>query len=195
MSTRVLGLSDACTLILPVPLESLGEVAASAAASLGEILLVRKKEHHLTVFGYPIGKALKKAIAAEPALRAEIDAAIAAFDWTVKIGRGLVHLERANPSGVLHTVIVRAEADLAGFFARVHALVVERTPDQTVLSTLLETAPPPHVTLYTSDPAGAAGIGLTSEAELAAALARAGSGEAGLVARALADGDLVTALG
>ena len=88
------------------------------------------------------------------------------------------------------TVIVRVEADLAGAFARVRAIVAEKAPGEVELLGVLDAPPPPHVTLYTSDPSGSAGIGLTSEAELTAALARGASGEQGLRARRIAEGEL-----
>lgn len=190
MSGEGLALSGANTLIVPVALESLGEVAARPAVSLGGLTLVRKKEHHVTVFGFPIGKVLKKAFAAEPSLRAAIDGAIASFDWTIRVGTDLFHLERANDKGVLHTVIVSVEADLAGVFASVRGIVAEHAPGQAELLALLEASPPPHVTLYTSDPGGGAGIGLVSEAELAAALARSASGEEGLRAYRITEAEL-----
>ncbi len=193
MSGGGLALSGANTLIVPVALESLGEVAARASVALGELVLVRKKEHHVTVFGFPIGKVLKKAFAAEPSLRAEIDGALASFDWTIRVGGDLLHLERANEKGVLHTVIVAVEADLAGVFAGVRRIVAERAPGQAELLGVLEASPPPHVTLYTSDPAGGAGIGLVSEAELAAALARGASGEEGLRAYRITEAELRSA--
>jgi len=190
MSEHRFGLSEACTLVLAVPVGALGEVAAAEAISLGALTLVRKKEHHATVFGYPIGKLLKKALSAQTSLRLEIDAAIDASDWTVEVGKTLLHLERTNDRGTLHTVIVRVEAPLAAFFSRVAAIVRERAADHAELIELLAAAPPPHVTLYTSDRAGAAGIGLTSEAELAAALARAAAGEVGLRAYTVSAGEI-----
>lgn len=179
MSGGSLALSGANTLVVPVELEALGDVAARAAVSLGGVTLVRKKEHHVTVFGFPIGKVLKTAFAAEPSLRSEIDVALASFAWAMRVGRDLFHLERTNEKGALHTIIVAVDADVAGIFARVRSVVAERAAAQTSLLAILEASPPPHVTLYTSDPAGGAGIGLVSEAELTAALARDASGEEG----------------
>lgn len=141
---------------------ALGGVAPTLA--LGELSLVRKSEHHLTVLNYGIGKLIAKAPAA---VRDGVNAVAARSDWTVALRRELVRLTKKDARGDLTTVVALADADLAGFYAALAALDGV-TPE---LAAALGAPPPPHVTIWTSDPAGKNGIGLNTVAELEDALA------------------------
>lgn len=148
-----LTLSDRGSLIVPVAREQfpLPEVIV-----LGELRLVRKAEHHLTVLGYTVGKRIKAALKATPALGAELQAAIDATDFSFTATGQYVRLRR----GELTTVVALVDAPgIAQFFAAAPAALE------------LGAAPPPHVTLFTSDPEGKQGIGLNTVAELDEALA------------------------
>ena len=136
-----------------------------------------KAELHLTVFNHAIGKLLKRACEADPSLRAAIDALAARFDWGLKVTGPYLKLEHDR----LTTVAVRVDARVGDFFEAVR----QRVQDE-ALAEALRHPGPPHVTLYTSDPQGMAGIGLNTEAELETALERGRSGEKeGLRAREL----------
>jgi len=137
---------------------ALGGVAPTLA--LGELSLVRKSEHHLTILNYGIGKLIAKAPAV---VRDGVNAVAARWDWTVGLRRELVRLTKKD----LTTVVALADADLAGFYAAVAALDGV-TPE---LTAALGAPPPPHVTVWTSAPAGKNGIGLNTVAELEDALA------------------------
>jgi hypothetical protein len=125
-----------------------------------ELTLYRKAEHHLTVLNYGIGKLIAKAPAS---VRDGVNAVAARWDWTVGLRRELVRLTKKD----LTTVVALADADLAGFYAALAAL--DGVGPE--LAAALGSPPPPHVTLYTSDPAGKNGIGLNTVAELDDALA------------------------
>jgi hypothetical protein len=169
------------TLIIPVHLEGL-----QPELTLGSVRLVRKKEHHLTVFGFPAGKVLKRAFAADAGLSARIDELAASFDWAIELVPRLYHLSRTKPEGgTLQTVIVRANARVDAFYEQVRAL--GSALDE--LQALLAAPPPPHITLYTTDAEGLAGIGLNTGAELDEAIARGAAGDTtGLAAYPLAPG-------
>lgn len=190
MSSGPLALSERGTLIVPVALADLGALAEAPTQQLGEVALTRKREHHFTVFGYSIGKHVKKALAAHPDLGPALAAAIAGFDWSMKLGARLYHLVQTNEKGTLHTLISTAEVDLAGFFARARGIVESCAGAEGPLFAALGAPPPPHVTLYTSDPQGVLGIGLNTEADLSAAIARVDTEEPGLRAYGVTAADL-----
>lgn len=150
--------------------------------------LVQKREHHLTVLNYPIGKLLKQAIKADPELSPAIEAACDGFTWTVTRLDTFYHLADRKPDKPrLHTVIVLVEAPIARFYEQLHALCDARgAGPHTALVEALLAPPPPHVTLFTSDPEGKQGIGLNREDDLAQAIARAEAGHEGLAAYRLA---------
>ena len=180
-------LSDRFTLLVPVDPAGLGLLDP---LHLGGLLLRPKIEHHLTVFNYPIGKLLRKACTAAPALRGAIDAAAAAVDWSHAPEGVYVHLEKTlglHGKEDLHTIIARVAAPVAPFFASARALVAAACPPGEVgdLLAALESPPPPHITLYTNDPDRKEGIGLNRAADLEAALARAKGGGDGVRATLL----------
>ena len=173
-----IGISDQGTCIVPVVREALGQL--DETLTLGRVVLVRKAEHHFTVFGYPMGKLWKKAFALQPGLRALLDACVKAHEWSFRPSERVVHLVQAEPA--LQTVILGIEADLAGLFAKARAMVAPEALSAE-LDRALRDPPPPHVTLYTTDPAGQRGIGLRTVRDLEDALARGRGGVAdGLLA-------------
>ncbi len=180
-----LGISDQGTCIVPVAREALPPLAD--ALSLGRVQLVRKAEHHFTVFGYPMGKLWRKAFSAQPGLRDLLDACIKTHEWSFRASKDRVfHLVQREPA--LETLILGIEAPIADLFAKARALVAPEalSPE---LARALEEPPPPHVTLYTTDPAGQRGIGLRTVRDLADAIARAaGAVSEGLQAFALHPG-------
>jgi hypothetical protein len=172
-------------MILPVAREALPDWPDTLA--LGALTLRRKIEHHVTVFNTRLGALVRAAAAARPGLPGEIEALAATHDWTVGIEARHVHLVEDG----LHTVVVMVRLDLRGFFAlvREHAATIGA---DAALVAALDRPGPPHVTIYTSDPSGAAGIGLDTELALAEALAAGASDEpAGLRAYRLAPGVVV----
>ncbi len=167
---------------MPVAREALPVLADALA--LGRVRMVRKAEHHFTVFGYPMGKLWKKAFRAQPDLHALLDSCVKAHEWSFRPCRDrLYHLVQLEPA--LATVILGIEADLAGLFGKARALLAPEACAPALEDALRE-PPPPHVTLYTTDPAGQRGIGLRTARDLADALARGAGGIAeGLQAFAL----------
>ena len=166
-------LSDGCTLLIPVDPSQLDVLPQSAAAALG---MVRKSEHHVTVFGSEIGRGLREATAELPRLRAVIDAVIDASDltWRLPDVPRLVRLHRPAPRE-LQTVIVMVDAPgIAAFFAA----CAERLPAIAPATAAMQwEPPPPHITLLTTDPHGAEGIGLRGVAELDEAERRGAAGD------------------
>ena len=187
MSAGALALGEKGTFIVPVSLEALGPVAEAPELLIGRLRLVRKREHHSPVLGFSIAKLVRRSLTADPELRAAIDGVIGAYDWTMRPGSRLYPLHLDNERGVLHTVIVLVEADLAGFYERVRTLVASRGDAHADLGSALGSAPPPHVTLYTSDPRGQDGIGLNQPGGLDLALRGPEAGEAGLRAYRLSE--------
>lgn len=177
-----LGISEQGTCIVPVAAGAFG--ALDDTLALGRARLVRKVEHHFTVFGYPMGKLWKKSFAAQPGLRDLLDSCVKAHAWAFRPSRDrLYHLVQAEPA--LETLIVGIEADIAGLFEKARALLAPEAASPELARALLE-PPPPHVTLYTTDPAGGRGIGLRTARDLADALARGTGGvRGGLLAFAL----------
>jgi len=165
-------LSERGTLIIPVERAALAFLRESLA--LGELGLVPKAEHHFTVFGFSIGKHIHKA---RGVLGAWLDAEAEKWDWGFTLGRQCFHLRQPAPRA-LDTVVVRIEAKIAEFFARAEAEARARGVSAELVAALAA-PPPPHITLYTSDPEGKAGIGLNRVADLEAAIARGKAGDAG----------------
>ena len=157
-------LSPQGTLLVPVPRETL---VIPAELTVGERRLVRKTEHHLTVISFGLGKRLRGACTADPTLEGQLNAAAAAIDWGYALTPDLFHLvEDSVPA--LETVVVLVEAaGLAAFYAAAARVV------PAALAPAFAAAPPAHITLYTSDPDGKKGIGLTKAGDLVAACARA----------------------
>ena len=170
-------LSERGSLIVPVPYALFGELPTEIIVE--GTLLVRKAELHMTVFNYALGKLLRKAIVDQPRLQTAINQEAATFAWKIAPGDIYYHLVNDSPGKPqLQTIVVMVEAKLSSFFHATRELVGEDAADSPELHTLkdaLSSPPPPHVTLYTSDPAGVAGIGLNTVAELEAALALAGT--------------------
>jgi hypothetical protein len=153
------------------------------------VTLFAKKEHHVTVFGFAAGKAIAKAVEAAPGLDRSINELAASFDWGIVPGRRFYHLERLEKGGgTLQTVIVMASARIEAFYAEVKNLLPPQ-PASRDLEGVLGAPPPPHVTLYTTDPKGLAGIGLNSVRDLEEATVRGRDGDAsGLAAYLLGPG-------
>lgn len=124
--------------------------------------LVRKHELHVTAWGSRVGQAIRKAAPDLP-LEALVPSPPRHAAW----GAPLLHLVRVTPDGARLATLVRAvDAPLDAL--RAHAARVLGAAAPAGLG-----APAwPHVTLYTSDPAGHAGIGVPDLAVLWAALAR-----------------------
>lgn len=148
------------TLLVPVDPQRL---PLDPTIAIAGATLVRKVELHLTVLDSSIGRAVDEAIARDPALGRSFDALVDAadFSWSMPARPATWHLVRED----LQTVIVEVDAPgVAAFFAACATQLGPLAAWQ---------APPTHVTLFTSDPHGKAGIGLRTRAELDRAIARA----------------------
>jgi hypothetical protein len=168
-----LHLSDRCTLLVPVEASRL---PFPASVEVGGVTLVRKTEHHITVFGFDIGRVLGAAIGKAPAIKGAIAELVAAADWSWSLPESptMVRLHRDKPKD-LQTVVVFVDAPgIAAFFGECARVL----PDVAGGVALPKwDPPPPHVTLYTSDPAGKDGIGLRRPSDVEAARARGAAGE------------------
>ena len=158
-------LSEKGSLIVPVAKELFG---LKDAVKDGDADLRPKAELHMTVFNFGIGRLVHKACAAEAGLKDAIETLARAHDWGLRVTGPYLRLRRDK----LTTIVVQVEAAIADFFAAVR----EKT-GHAELREALRHPGPPHVTLYTSDPEGKAGIGLNTEAELEAALERGKTGD------------------
>lgn len=166
-------LSPRSTLLIPV---DAARVPAQDAIEVGGVPMVRKTEHHITVFGFDIGRQLAAAITKHPALRSELDALAAATDFSWRVPEDAVwwRLHRDAPRD-LQTIILLVDAPgIPSFFAACEALCLEVAPG----AALGPWDPPPsHITVYTSDPAGKDGIGVRRPSDLTAAEAKGVAGE------------------
>lgn len=153
-------LTPAGTMIVPVPQTFFGALPERTSAR--GVPLVRKAELHMTVFNYALGRQLKTAVIADPAFGAAINAFAATYDWDIKPTGRYVSLVKAE----LVTVAALVEARLALFYKHMRAI----TPYDGSLRDAFDWPPPPHVTIYTSDPEGKKGIGLNTAHELEEAL-------------------------
>jgi hypothetical protein len=160
-------------MIVHVPFETFGALPEQLTLPDGTTL-ARKAELHMTVFNYTLGKLLRRAIVAQPRLEAAINQEAAAFAWEIAPRDGFYHLVNDTPGKPpLQTVICTVDAPVASFYHATRELVGEdaaNSPELQELTDALATPPPPHVTLYTSDPKGVQGIGLNTVAELEAAV-------------------------
>jgi hypothetical protein len=175
-------LSERGSMIVALPAGLVhGERPFAATLALGALALTRKAELHYTAINFALGKHVAKVCAAHGEARQAIDAVIAAHDWSFALREELVHLCKPGGPADLHTIVVRIDADLAGFYAAVATALRGRLdpaePHAAALLAGLATPPPPHITIYTSDPAGERGIGLNTAAELDAALDRGRAGD------------------
>jgi 2'-5' RNA ligase len=161
-----IALSEKGSLIVPVAKELFG---LKDGVQDGEAELRPKAELHLTVFNFGIGRLVHKACEAEPGLKDTIEGLARGFDWSLRVTGPYLRLRRDK----LTTIVVQVEAGIADFFAAVR----EKTQHPELREALRHPGPP-HVTLYTSDPEGKAGIGLNTDVELEAALERGKSGAA-----------------
>ena len=165
------------SMIVPVPHAAFGGLPGEL--HVGPTLLVRKAELHYTVFNYAIGKLLKHEFESQPRLETAINQAAATFDWSWTAGDRYYHLVQDTPGKpVLQTVVITIAAPIAAFYRKTRELIGEyaaEDPELLALREKLMTPPPPHITLYTSDPSGRAGIGLNTVAELDAAIALGGT--------------------
>ena len=182
-------LSERSTLIIPV------EVSIEPSLALGRIAFVAKTEHHYTVLGYAIGKHLKKAMVTDSALAEGLAALIARFDFSFQVGSSCFHVVQ-RAAETLQTVVVSIEAPVARFFQEAIVLVDPGKGEaHAALHGALEEPPPAHITFYTTDPKGKAGIGLNRERDLDEAMVRAATHPQveGLLAYRLAPGILQVA--
>lgn len=141
------------TLVLPVDLNHLPVICKWRD---GEEVLRRKVEHHITLIGYGQGKTVKKVFADNPELKDKANTLANEMPFEYGLEEEGFCLQRDD----LKTIVKRVDLPSASWFYK-------------QLSELLGVAIEPqmmHVTLYTSDPAGKAGIGINSEAELQAAM-------------------------
>jgi hypothetical protein len=166
-------LSERGSMIVHVPFETFGALARELTLPDGTTL-TRKAELHLTVFNDALGKLFRKALESQPRLETAIRQEAAAFAWPIAPTGTFYHLVRNTPDKpALQTVVELVDAPLASFFHATRELVGEdaaNAPELQALKDALGAPPPPHVTLYTSDPKGAQGIGLGTVAELEAAI-------------------------
>ncbi|HEY3359362.1 MAG TPA: hypothetical protein VGQ83_39295 [Polyangia bacterium] len=173
-------LSEAGSLIVPVARALVDGLSRTSGGlpellALGRVPLWRKEEHHVTVLNYVIGRLILRAIEGRPSLRDEVGALAAAHEWGVRPLGAYYHLVHAAPGRPRRqTIIVLAQAAVGAFYARLREHVAAvALPESAALLEALAWPPPPHVTLYTSDPDGRAAIGLNRVAELEAAISRA----------------------
>ena len=177
-------LSETGSLLLPIEIGIDG-----ASFVLDGVVFTRKVEHHVTVFGSRRGALLRAAAAFDASLLARVNELAEAHAWNVSLLERFLLLREPAPGGELRTTCVMASARIAEFFAEVLALIADADDDaRRALAVSLASPPPPHVTLYTTDPSGRRGIGLDTIAELDAALASNVVKE-GMRARWLAPGD------
>jgi hypothetical protein len=171
-------LSETGSLLVPL------EIDGPATFVVDGVVFTRKVEHHLTVFGSTRGKLLHAAAASDPRLLARVNELAASHAWDVSLVERFVLLSEPAPDGELRTICVMASARVAEFFAMVRALIANASDEASrALAASLASPPPPHVTLYTTDPTGRRGIGLASQAELDEALDHATEGPGELRAR------------
>lgn len=166
-------LSDRCTLLVPV---EAARLPFPASAEVGGVTLVRKTEHHITVFGFDIGKVLGAAIGKAPAIKGAVAELVADadFSWSLPDVPVMWRLHRDKPKD-LQTVVVPVDAPgIAAFFGEC-ARVLPEVAGEVVLPQW--DPPPPHVTLYTSDAAGKDGIGLRRPSDIEKARERGAAGE------------------
>jgi hypothetical protein len=173
----MIALHDKGSMIVPVAFELFGPLPEQI--TVGGTPLVRKVELHVTVFNHGIGKLLRRAIDEQPRLETAINQEAARFSWKIKPRDAYYHLLNETPGKpALQTVVVMVDAQVSGFYHLTRELVgadAADSPDLLELKEALGRPPPPHVTLYTSDPNGVQGIALNSVAELDAAVALAGT--------------------
>lgn len=155
------------TLVAPV---SFDRFALAGSVEVAGARLVRKVELHVTVIGSELGKKLDEAILKNPAITGVFDELIAAanFDWTLPSPPSIWHLHADLPHALDTVVVLVDMPGIADFYAACAARLTRLAPE------LVPWLPPPtHVTLYTSDPQGKAGIGVSQPDELARARDRA----------------------
>ncbi len=170
-------LSDRGTLLVPVPHEAL---TLPETLVLGARTLVRKREHHITLFGFDVGRVLAPVLSE---IRSEVDALVAAADlrWTSSSRWYLLH--RDKPRDLLTVVMLVDAPGIAPFFeacARTLAPLVPALADETKTpggAAAFFRPPPPHITCFTSDERGLDGIGLRVPEDLELAQRRGQDGE------------------
>jgi hypothetical protein len=172
-------LTDRGTLILPIRSEPLD---LPETFHIGRVGLVRKAELHVTVFNYPIGKLVKKLGKTREGLAELIEGEARKTAWAFSSTGALVHLVQETPRPLQTLVALLDAPALPAFFDAIRAEILAHPgPDAAELADALTRPPPPHVTLFTSDPDGKAGIGLNTAAALDEA-ARRSRGDAGVPA-------------
>jgi hypothetical protein len=171
--TSPVAITERGSMIVPVSIAIYGDLPAELVLAEGTTL-TRKAELHMTVFNYALGKLLRKAIVSQPRLETALNQEAAAFAWKIRPSDTFYHLVNDTPGKPpLQTVVNTVAAEVASFYHAARELVGEEAaeaPELLALKDALVTPPPPHVTLYTSDPKGVQGIGLNTVAELEAAV-------------------------
>ena len=146
------GFSARGSLPLPLPMAECARLATTPTLRVGELLLERKREFHVSLLNRTLGARVHEPRAGG-ALAGALPALFAVLDWSWRAsGERWLLLESAQGK-TTHSVIELIDMPA---FARFRAAVGER------LGEALPDAPA-HITLYVAgDPAG---IGLDSQAE------------------------------
>lgn len=144
------GFEASGSLVLPLPASEFGGLPETL--HVGELVLARKREFHVTLLLHALGVRLQRAVAADPRLVAQLPELFAALDWTWQ-RRGERWLLRDHGA---HTVIEIIEMPALHAFR------------QEIGKRLGETLPPTpaHITLYLANTSR--GIGLSSQTEFEA---------------------------
>ena len=145
------GFSSRGSLPLPLPMAEVARLATTPTLRVGELLLERKREFHVTLLNRDLG-ARVHVPRAGGAPAGSLPALFAPLDWTWRATGERWLLLEATPEGASHSVVELLDMPaFARFRAAVGELLGEPLPDA-----------PPHVTLYVAgDPRG---IGIDSQA-------------------------------
>ena len=160
--------SDKGTLLISIP--PVAETIVTPRLSIGHIQMYAKTEQHITVFGYNVGARILAADKEAPGLIAKINNTVAAIDWSFT--RTGVYYMLAR--GVLYTVVEVLDVPAFDYFYKAIATLLLPTHESLItafrgMSGILV----PHVTMYTSDSEGLAGIGIDSSEQLDRGIAAA----------------------
>lgn len=157
-------LSEKGTLLLSVPTE---ELELKSIVTVDDKVFVPKAEHHITIFGYRMGRLLLATAQGDEGLRHRIEFLIRHVEWSWSRNGFFFALERDKPKPI-STIIELVRAPVEKFYELVAKEVdAARWPE---LSAALRSPPPPHITLYTTDKKGVDGIGVDSSDDLKLAL-------------------------
>lgn len=151
-------LGDSGNLIIPVTQIAFGEII------LGHIRMYAKQEQHITVFNYPVGRLIMQAYRSSTDVLNDIEEIVNNTDWSFHRTSNYYLLERGRDVGELYTIAELLHVPAMDEFYKMVARIVPRDAQDLIEMLLRE--PAPHVTLYTSDHEGRAGIGINSLSEL-----------------------------